>query len=301
MVLSILLGAVVAILVGFFIILISPFSFLFQCNYISKLESASVRMFWLHPWVLYGSIEFKKNLLDIRLFNRFIVYSRSFTEEPGGTRPEREENPSAAPLKGETASPKKTTDARTVHETESTAQQTEHLLSPSPDHEKSGVAQPEEDEKKKEGLIAKLHSVRERYKNGSLRKALFFLRQESWRYKILRWLGQSLFSFFHIFVIHHIKMYVRASLPEPSATGKLYGYWTGISHALMNEKIKKHEIVFEPAFNEECLKVEASLRIQTSLLRFMVPVVIMVMTFPYFSTVRVWLACGKNTRKEKSA
>jgi hypothetical protein len=303
MFLSILLYAIAVFLTGFTIMLFFPISFSLHCNYVPALESAWVKMSLLHPWVLYGHIEFKKKVLDIRLFNRFVVYSRSFAKGPNGEVPEREEDAPAAsaPFHGEAASPQKATDSSTVHETEDNTEQAEHLYSPGPDHGKPDAASIGEEKKKKEGLIAKLRSIRDRYRNGSLRKALFFLRQGPWRRKILRWLGRTISPLFHLFTVRHMRIHVRASLPEPSATGKLFGYWTGISHALIYDKMKKHEIVFEPVFNKECLDVEASLRIQTSLLRFMAPVIIMVVTFPYFSTLRVWLAIRKTARKEKSA
>ena len=301
MFLIILFGASAFIFIGFIIILVSPFSLLFHGSYVSALESAWIKMSWLHPWVLRGYIEFKKKVLDIRLFNRFVVYSRSFAKEPNGLVPEREEKPPAEFLNGEAVSPQKATDARTVHETEGAARQAGQFHALDPDQGKTDAAPTGEEKKKKEGPIGKLRSVREKFRGSSLRKALFFLRQEPWRHKIRRWLGRTISPLFHLFAVRHLRIHVRASLPEPSATGKLYGYWTGISHALMNDGTKNNEIVFEPVFNQECLEVEASLQIQTSLLRFMAPVVILVVTFPYISTIRVWLAIRKTARKEKSA
>jgi hypothetical protein len=73
----------------------------------------------------------------------------------------------------------------------------------------------------------------------------------------------------------------------------------GISHALSIDKVKKRELVFEPAFNEECLEVEALLQVKTSLLRFMIPVIIMLVTFPYLSTFIVWRASKKNAGRDK--
>jgi hypothetical protein len=303
MVLSILLGAVALFFIGLIIILISPFSFLFHCNYVSALESAWVKMSWLHPWVLCGYIEFKKKVLDIRLFNRFVVYSRSFNKEQDGPGPEGNDNASAeVPAEAfheEAVSLKKATDASAIIETEAAEPQAEHLHSPSPNHEESGAAPFQEEKKKKEGPFSRLRSIREKFRNSSAGKVLFFLRQETWRHKIFRWLGRTISSLFRLFILHRIRIHVRASLEEPSATGKLYGYWMGISHALSIDKVKKRELVFEPAFNEECLEVEALLQVKTSLLRFMIPVIIMLVTFPYLSTFIVWRASKKNAGRDK--
>jgi len=173
MVLSILLGIVALFLIGFIIILISPFSFLLHCNYVSALESAGVKMSWLHPWVLCGYIEFKKKVLDIRLFNRFVVYSRSFNKEQDGPGPEGKENATAevpAEAFHEAVFPEKTTDTQTIHETEGETQHAQQLPLPGLDQGKPDAAPIGEEKKKKEGPFSRLRSIREKFRNSSAGK-----------------------------------------------------------------------------------------------------------------------------------
>jgi|GEM_PF-1790676 hypothetical protein len=301
MFLNILLDTFIVFLIFFIIVLVSPFSFILQYNRDSGEESALARMYWLHPWVLCGLFDLKKKLLDIRLFGRFIIYSKDVDKKQNDGAAEVGENVPAGPLHAEADSPRKETHTDAVYETAGSAHRTEHVHSESRGPGKPGVAPFGEDRKKKEGPIAKLRSMREKIKNSSLQKVLFFLRQEAWRHKILSWLVRTISPFSHLFTMHRLMVHVRAGLLEPSTTGKLYGYWMGISHALMLDTKGKREMVFEPVFNKDCLEVDGNLCIRTSLLRFMVPVVIMVVTFPYFSTFRVWYASRKIGQKEKLA
>jgi hypothetical protein len=236
------------------------------------------------------------------LFNRFVVYSRSFNKEQDGPGPEGKENATAevpAEAFHEAVFPEKTTDTQTIHETEGETQHAQQLPLPGLDQGKPDAAPIGEEKKKKEGPFSRLRSIREKFRNSSAGKVLFFLRQETWRHKIFRWLGRTVSPLFRFFILHRIRIHVRASLPEPSATGKLYGYWIGVSRALSIDKIKRREIVFEPAFNEECLEINGLVQIRTSLLRFVVPVILMVVTFPYVSTFIVWRASKRNADKDK--
>ena len=64
-----------------------PFFVCVQFKRVSSLESALVKMHWLHPWVLCGFLDLKKKFLDIRLFGRFVVYSRHLDKEQIGPGP----------------------------------------------------------------------------------------------------------------------------------------------------------------------------------------------------------------------
>lgn len=296
---NVLLGTIIVFLMFFIAVLISPFSFLLYAKRVSSLETALVTMYWLHPWILGGFLDLKRKVIDIQLFGRFVVYSRYFDKGQNWAGPERGEKAPARPFRREEVSARHETGEDADHGTARSDTEAGNLHSQGPGPGKLEAAPAEQEKKKKEGPIAKLRLLREKFRNSSLRKALFFFYQESWRRKILVWLGRAISPLFRLFVLYRINIYVRASLPEPSATGKLYGYWTGISHALMLGKRKQREIVFEPAFNEDCLEVEAHLGIRTSLLRLLAPAVILIVTFPYFSTFRVWRVSRKNAGRDK--
>ncbi len=295
---NVLLGAIIVFLILFIAVLISPFSFVVQVKRVSSLESALVTMYWLHPWILGGFLDLKRKVIDIRLFGRFVVYSRHLDKEQNGPGPERDEKAPQAPFRGKEVSARHETGDDADYGAARRDTKAGNLHSQGPGPGKPEATQAEEEKKEKEGPIAKLRLLREKFRNSSLRKALFFFYQESWRHKILGWLGRAISPLFRLFVLRRLNIHIRANLPEPSATGKLYGYWAGISHALMLGKRKQREIVFEPAFNEDCLEVEARLGIRTSLLRLLAPAVILIATFPYFSTFRVWRAGRKTTLKE---
>jgi hypothetical protein len=284
---SILLGAFVVLIISFIIALISPFSFLFRFKRVKALEFGRVKMYWFHPWVLYGLYDFKTHFLDIRLFKFFIVYSQSVNTQQNGGDHGREDGAAVGGFV------RTETDTGTVYEAPGGIQYPQ-----GPEPEKPDIVNAVGEKTKKEGPVARLRSMQERFGYSSLRKALFFLCRESWRHKIGRWLGRTVSPLFHLFVIHRIRIHVRAGFMEPSVTGKIYGYWMGVSHALRNRKMKKNKMVFEPAFNNECLEIEALLHVRTSLLRFMIPVVIMVVTFPYFSTFKAWRTMPRRPRRK---
>jgi len=90
MVLSILLGIVALFLIGFIIILISPFSFYSTVTMFRRWNRPGKNVL-VAPVGIVRLYEFKKKVLDIRLFNRFVVYSRSLTKNRTA-RPRRKEN-----------------------------------------------------------------------------------------------------------------------------------------------------------------------------------------------------------------
>lgn len=134
------------------------------------------------------------------------------------------------------------------------------------------------------GLIGRLRDWIERVK---AHPAVFFLRQHSWRSKVLRWLTHSLVRFFRIVGLDHLFVRVRANLEDPALTGQVYGYVVGLRRALSGGRTNV-SVRFEPVFDRECLEGEGSVGLRTSLLRLLAPVIAAVLTFPYVSTFLVW-------------
>lgn len=299
MLLHILLGAFIVFLFICITLLVAPFSFLLHLKRVSRLESARAELFWLHPWVLSGTFDLRNKTIDIRIFGRgFVRPGTGERKAPDRASGSKIDVP-AIPLHREAGSLRHEPDEDSAYETAKSGYRAEQRSSPGPGPEEPNAVPVDHPEKKKEGFFARLRLMREKIRNSPLQKVLFFLRQEKWRHKILSWLARTVSPLFHLLVLHRLSVRARVGIPEPSVTGRLYGYWAGISHALTTGIRSRSDIVFEPVFDRECLEIEANLSIRTSLFRAMAPVVVMILTFPYFSTFMVWRASRKMGFKGK--
>lgn len=122
-----------------------------------------------------------------------------------------------------------------------------------------------------------------------------FLKDKKFRNKILRWLKRIAKAFFRVIKIPCMHLYVKYSIDDPASLGKITGYIMGIQNAI-NFNQSKHQLIFEPDFTNGHLRIRTNLQIETSAAQLVFPFVVLVFSFPYATTLLLWLRIRKQRK-----
>jgi hypothetical protein len=279
MVVTILLFLLIIFLAVSAIILLAPVTV--ACFGSVKESAAAVEIFgwWLHPKVLRCVFDIKKKAVIVFACGRFRIFS-------SGTREGPEKKGPVAPLKDLSGDEKK----EPLPELQQQKQQERASISSrelphvppeeQPEAEKHDETPEEQNRVDAEGAAEKEKpSFSE--KLVPLKKVMVFLKDSSFRAKILRWLGKTVKAIFRAISLRSVTARVKAGLLDPSLTGVAYGYFIGIKNMISTEKSSCKEILFEPVFDNEPFAAEGGIEISSSISRLCLPVVFAVLTFPY--------------------
>jgi len=118
-------------------------------------------------------------------------------------------------------------------------------------------------------------------------RAYRFLSDAVWRKKAKSWFGRVLNSALKVIVFRRLKIWAKVGLMNPATLGKLCGYFCAARSAL-SLRGRKVDMALEPLFMKEYLEFEIELNGLTSLLRAASCFFIVVFTFPYIRTYKVW-------------
>jgi hypothetical protein len=287
MLLSILIAIGACAILAFSILLFSPLRLSFAGSFTEQERGFELFFSWLHPSVLRCVLDGNKRSYSIIVLGRFRLFSSEEDQIPetasvmgtGGT----ERVPHDGPVMEKPAPPGK---GEETHD---------HVSKGPTEQEKPRRKQKREsvDKDKKEkddgdsgreagGLFGFLRRPR-------VRKVMVFLRDAWWRDKIIRWLKASIVRFFHIVSVTRFRLHVKLGLSDPCQVGRAYGYYIAVKNALMDTGTRarnsRKEISFEPVFNQEIADADGSIEISSSVARICLPVVLAVVTFPYFHTL----------------
>jgi hypothetical protein len=259
-------------------------------------KSLSARIYWMHPSVLRAVFDLRNNVREVLIFGRFRI---SFPREPDQPVKRQETIEPISPTFTSSQTPvgKPTDDqASNVASSRALDNGSSDDQPFSTDSAKSGAPDVSTGEKKSgtfRSFVKKIRAIINTVREANSNKVFFFIRHASWRTKILRWLQGCLHSIVHLFDFQSIDMHLRAGFSDPSLTGKLFGYWTGVQGAIAMDRKNSRVLNIEPVFTEECLDLIGSISVRSSLMRFIAMLTLALATFPYLSTWLLWRAAKR--------
>jgi hypothetical protein len=279
MIFTILLIILVVLLAVSAIILLAPITA--SCSGAIRESSASGEIlgWWLHPKVLRCVFDVKKKAVFVFALGNFRLFSseaRENPEEKGPVAPpeklagDEKKEPGPVPQRQEQQERASISSRELPHRTPEDLPKAEKHEEP-PEEKKHSDAEGAA-EKEKPSFSEKLVP---------LKKALVFLRDSSFRAKILRWLGRTVKAIFRTISIKKVTARVKAGLFDPSLTGAAYGYFIGFKNMISTGESSRSEILFEPVFDDEPFSAEGGIEISSSIARLCLPVIFAVLTFPY--------------------
>jgi len=158
-------------------------------------------------------------------------------------------------------------------------------------------------EELKNSWTERLATVKIKYKNHPL---YFFICQRKKAGRYLRWLGRIFRSLFHCIGIHRLHTRFVLGGVDPAFEGVMFAVVSAAHHAIPSRKSDKIRCTFEPVFCDELIiKSDFDFRLQSALIRFIMPLVVALFTFPYLTTahigIRYWLWHRKKRKSMKSS
>jgi len=167
--------------------------------------------------------------------------------------------------------------------------------------EKQAAQEPEPQEsaqkKKKVRLIDTIDQIKSRINR---HPAVFFLKQETLRYRVWRWIVRILKSILRIIVIRRLLVRAELVFDDPALGGKLFGYYEGVRHAAALYS-KKINLYFKPLFIVGDTRIDMDFRATTSLWKIGYPLIVAVVTFPYITFGIAWWRFYRVNRQQKKA
>lgn len=133
-------------------------------------------------------------------------------------------------------------------------------------------------------------------------KFLFFLKEKKLVGKILKWISRITKKILIIFSFKRLHIETKAGVEDPALLGKIYGYIEAVKYGLNSGK--NFRLEFTPVFMQNYLECRGSVSLRSSLWRLLLPMIIAVVSFPYLSTLVVWLRYkyfnkNRRTKNEK--
>jgi hypothetical protein len=267
-ILLVILGILLAISA---IILLAPVTVSCSGSVNESSVSADILGWWLHPKVLRCDTDIKKKAVFVFAFGSFRIFSSEAKESP------QEKGP---------VEPPKDADGEEKKETLLEPQRQKQRESPHyPSKELQNVTKHEDTSEEKNHGDADDAGKKEKTSFSEklipLKKVMVFLKDSSFRGKILRWLEKMVKGVLRAISMRNFTARVKAGFLEPSLTGAAYGYYIGLKNMFSTGKSSRAEILFEPVFNDELFSAEGGIEISTSIARLCLPVIFAVLTFPY--------------------
>jgi hypothetical protein len=263
------------------IVLLARIAITLSFELVPEKKSVSLALHWMHPSVIRGAIDVTDKILEIWLLGKFRVWPIKIREKDS-SRVEKHFPDRSLPSQPIEVNDKRESFRKEAQPTDS---KPAHVNEPS---EKSGSSDEKTDTVKRKSVKEKIAGVMEKMKKSEWMKGFLIVRDTQILSKGLRWLRRCLLSMVHLVSIHSLAVHVRAGLGDPALTAKVFGYCTGMQGAGILSATNQLDLNFEPVFNEESFSVSGNLSLQSSLMRFVVLLSIVVATFPYITAIKIW-------------
>jgi hypothetical protein len=224
--------------------------------------SGGLRISWLYPAIVRASLDFKDGSFVVEaLWGRKLFESG---DRPAFSSANRD---SAAPTEPGNALSK-----NVAGEKPEPAASSESSMAA-----KGKSAEPSDTPHDKPA--AKARTVSSRF--AMLKRLWVYCGNESFRGKILRWLGRFVRSLFRMCRISRINVFVKGGFSDPSQTGALYGWYQALAGALTSPSIPRYALVYEPTFASATFEGSGNAVLTTSVGRLLWPFAVAIFTFPY--------------------
>jgi hypothetical protein len=126
---------------------------------------------------------------------------------------------------------------------------------------------------------------------------LFFLRNRVWRTKVIRWLLRIIRTLFHIIRFDRFQLNVCAGVKDPAMVGTVNGWYQGLLYGMQLKK--PYAFTFTPIFMRNHFEGSVRLRVGTSIVRLLVPLVVAIFTMPLLHTLWLVFKLFRNERAYK--
>lgn len=128
-------------------------------------------------------------------------------------------------------------------------------------------------------------------------RVLFFLRQPRWRGKVLHSLAEAARPLAHLVHLNRLTVDLEAGLGDPALLGSIAAYMNAAEYALSTSARPRVWVRLVPRFDRECLHARGELDMHTTLYRVIRPVLRLLVTFPYVTTVWVYFRSRRYLRE----
>lgn len=128
-------------------------------------------------------------------------------------------------------------------------------------------------------------------------KYLFFLKEKKLAGKILRWIFRIAKKLLKIVAFKRSYIEAKFGVEDPALLGKIYGYIEAVKYGLNSGK--NFRLEFTPVFMQNYLECRGSVSLRSSLWKFLLPLIVALVTFPYLSTLVVWLRYKSLTKQRR--
>lgn len=274
-----------------FILLFSPFYLGSRFSGSGTSIAGSARFWWFHPGVISVNYDFTDNSMMLRLFSRsFGKKTETPTAPPSPVEKQDTEISASEPSGFQTPEEEEKLSLEEDKFTSETAGIPETDFDHSiPEEGMSMQGGPEEGEESVEISSTRRDKLLNRLKKN---RFFFFLRNRKWRGKITRWVLRVFSSFFCIVSLDKFQVWIKAGLEDPSVTGMVYGFYQALRNGLSGQ-FQKVMIEFEPVFSRDEFHFSGESGIRSSFGRLILPALVALFTFPYLTTLRLWLRSRK--------
>ena len=140
----------------------------------------------------------------------------------------------------------------------------------------------------------KLPDLLTRLKNNKL---LFFLKEKKLACKIFKWIFRIIKKILKVVSFKRLHVKANAGVEDPALLGKIYGYIEAIKYG--SNSGKNFRLEFTPVFMQNYLECRGSVSLRSSLWKFLLPLIVALVTFPYLSTLVVWLRYKSLTKQRR--
>lgn len=273
-VLYIAAGLLGVLLLSLIFLLFSPLYL--KAHFIWQHDSqVAVARFWLiHPFIFTIKYDIVKNDLLIKLLGWKIRKKKS---EEQSLEEKNVEEPVTTVQVAEQVSAQEEVKAETVE------------LSDAEIEPEIKLSVPESVEKK----TAKIDNIIGQIKNSKL---LFIASEKRWLKKMGAWFLCFLKSFFYLIRCNYAKAYLKAGIEDPALLGRIYGYYVAVRNGLSTID-SRFDVLFEPVFMENHFEGNGEIEIKSSMGRLLAPVGFAIFTFPYISTLFVYIRYRRRYKK----
>jgi hypothetical protein len=295
------IGCLIAALLA--VALIAPFNLHLRFGSDGSEVDAELSLSWISRHFIEGSASLRNRDITLR-FLRFIRYAPGkkkappapedlFGEEsaggPGGAEPQEKSEsidtpqvePGGRPGEPHDGTHSTANPPPSVHTDRSFPAPEPSAEIPAPEAQENEQPPGNEEPERKEKKPGILHRIRHS-------KVYFFLRQDTLRKKILRWIVRVVPSTFSIVAIRRVALLYRGPTPDPSLSGKLYGYCHAMNLGLQISRESPISLIYEPVFDSGTIELRGEISARTSLGRLLKPLAVAVAAFPYFTVFLVW-------------
>lgn len=257
------------------VVLLTPFRFLTEFAVSSNARTGRFLLSWIHPRILGMHYDFAHDLVELTIFGRRVktfAWKTDVQEKTGkradtGTAKKEPVPQGPAQRAAKPAAPAASPSMKPSSSTTGNDQ----AASPGPTT-RSRFAQ------FRDRMLSHGRKLRATWR---------ILQRHHLASKSFRWSMRLLSASLRVVRFDHVRINVKAGMEDPAELGKIYGWYTaGI--ALLAGNRKNVTLRFEPQFMQRRLAFDGSVGLRTSAARVLMPVLVALITFPWFRAFFAW-------------